>query len=134
MSIFIHIGKYDLKQKGKHKEKPKRKQGSPRIAQEPPKRYTRYTKNIKESAREPNGPQKNARKLQRHVKRAPKRCAKPAKGTQKAAPRNPRDQLWAPWEPACKNTQNNNVFKVTFGTLSGSGGHAIRKRLCRPNT
>ena len=134
MKMFIHLGKDDPKKQGKHKGKPKGKQGSPRIAQEPPKRYTRYTKNTQESAREPNGPQKNAQKLQRHVKRAPKRCAKPAKGTQKAAPRNPRDQLWAPWEPACKNTQKNHFFEVTFGALSGSGAHAIRARLRSPNT
>lgn len=125
--MHIHA-KDDLKRQGNLNEKPEGKQGSPRMAQEESKRYTRHPQ------RQPiiiqGGP--------RDAKRVPKRFTKPPRGSQTDAQRDPREHLWEPRNP--QESQENRKISAPESLCSISEEvlrdsprmHANAFKLCVP--
>ena len=101
--------------------------GHPKASQEPP----RCTKGSPMgSQREP----KSSKGRPRVTQGIPKGSKKHPKGSPKAPLGSPLDPKGSPRTPRYRKYQKDHFFEVTFGALSGKGAHAIRPRLCSPNT
>ena len=89
------------------------------------------------SQREPKGSKGRPRATQgipKGSKKHPKGSKRHPKGSPKAPLGSPWNPKGSPRTPRYRKDQKNHFSEVTFGALSGKGAHAIRPRLCSPNT